>query len=118
MLWVGQFGIVDGKVQEESPWIGLFPDSGRVQPEEAADLFVVVEPALPGSEDYCRDLSQAIGKQFQEQRHAPFEDLIKLVNVREGLRAVDLGCGTDVDLRDAPCELGEALFELLAVVVA
>lgn len=68
MLWVGQFGIVDGKAQEESPWVGVFPEAARADPEEAADLFVVVEPALPGSEDYCRDLSEAIGKQFRERR--------------------------------------------------
>ena len=68
MFWVGQFGVVDGNAREESPWVGLFPDSGRVQPEEATDLFVVVDPALPGSEDYCRDLSQAIGRQFRERR--------------------------------------------------
>ena len=29
----------------------------------------------------------------------------------------DFGCGSDVDLGDAAGELGEALFELLAVVV-
>jgi hypothetical protein len=68
MLWVNQFGIVDGEVREESPWVGVFPEGGRVEPQEAADLFVLVEPALPGSEDYCRDLSQAIGKQFRERR--------------------------------------------------
>jgi len=32
--------------------------------------------------------------QFKSQRSAPFEDLLKLVDVRPGLRAVDLGCGT------------------------
>lgn len=68
MLWVNQFGIVDGEAREESPWVGVFPEAGRVEPQEAADLFVLVEPALPGSEDYCRDLSQAIGKQFRERR--------------------------------------------------
>jgi len=68
MLWVNQFGIVDGEVREESPWVGVFPEGGRVEPQEAADLFVLVEPALPGSEDYCRDLSQAIRKQFRERR--------------------------------------------------
>jgi trans-aconitate 2-methyltransferase len=31
---------------------------------------------------------------FQAERAAPFEDLLALVNVREGLRVVDLGCGT------------------------
>ena len=30
---------------------------------------------------------------FIEERYAPFDDLVKLVRVREGLRVVDLGCG-------------------------
>ena len=32
--------------------------------------------------------------QFQTQRSAPFDDLLKLVDIRHGLRVVDLGCGT------------------------
>jgi trans-aconitate 2-methyltransferase len=32
--------------------------------------------------------------QFQAQRAAPFEDLIRTLTIREGLRVVDLGCGT------------------------
>ena len=32
--------------------------------------------------------------QFQSQRSAPFDDLLKLVDTRPGLRVVDLGCGT------------------------
>lgn len=31
---------------------------------------------------------------FQSERFAPFADLLKLVKVREGLRVIDLGCGT------------------------
>lgn len=31
---------------------------------------------------------------FQEERFAPFEDLMKLIEVKEGLKVVDLGCGT------------------------
>ncbi len=31
---------------------------------------------------------------FQSQRAAPFNDLLGLVNVRPGLKVVDLGCGT------------------------
>jgi serine/threonine protein phosphatase PrpC len=68
MLWVGQFGIVDGQAREENPWVGVFADDGRGDGEGKADLFVVVEPALPGSEDYCRDLSQAIGEQFRGRK--------------------------------------------------
>lgn len=32
--------------------------------------------------------------QFQSQRSAPFDDLLQLVDIRPGLRVVDLGCGT------------------------
>src|SRR3972149_8456353 len=32
--------------------------------------------------------------QFWKERSAPFEDLFALIRVREGLRVVDLGCGT------------------------
>ncbi len=31
---------------------------------------------------------------FGAEREAPFEDLLSLVRVREGMRALDLGCGT------------------------
>ena len=31
---------------------------------------------------------------FQSERFAPFDDLLRLVNVHEGMRVVDLGCGT------------------------
>ncbi|MEP7288156.1 MAG: methyltransferase domain-containing protein [Chloroflexota bacterium] len=31
---------------------------------------------------------------FEKERAAPFEDLIKLVEVRDGLQVIDLGCGT------------------------
>ncbi len=32
--------------------------------------------------------------QFQRERAAPFDDLLRLVKRREGLRVIDLGCGT------------------------
>jgi trans-aconitate 2-methyltransferase len=32
--------------------------------------------------------------QFEKERTAPFEDLLKLVKVRSGLQVIDLGCGT------------------------
>jgi trans-aconitate 2-methyltransferase len=31
---------------------------------------------------------------FQDERFAPFEDLLALVKVRDGMRVADLGCGT------------------------
>jgi trans-aconitate 2-methyltransferase len=44
-------------------------------------------------------------EQFAEQRFLPFEDLVALINVRPGLRVVDIGCGTG--------ELTRRLAELL-----
>src|SRR3990172_6837531 len=80
MLWVGQFGIVDGEAREESPWIGVFPDTWRAEPEDTSDLFVVVEPALEGSEDYCRDLADVIGKQFRERRLSLTGGILRSLN--------------------------------------
>ena len=33
-------------------------------------------------------------RRFQNERFAPFDDLIRLIEVRGGQRVVDLGCGT------------------------
>ncbi len=35
MLWVGQFGIVDGQAREESPWVGVYREGGR--PDKSGD---------------------------------------------------------------------------------
>src|SRR5690242_13078108 len=32
--------------------------------------------------------------QFQQERSAPFDDLISLVRIRDGITVIDLGCGT------------------------
>lgn len=66
MLWVSKFGIVDGEPSEDSPWVGAFPDANRT--EEAADLYVIVYPALPGTEEFCADLRDAIGQTFHQKR--------------------------------------------------
>jgi hypothetical protein len=66
MIWAGQFGIVEGEALEESPWVGAFPDrSGRDDP---SDLYVVAEPALPGSEEFCEELKEAIGEAFHRHK--------------------------------------------------
>ena len=62
-LWVGQFGIVDGTCQEESPWTGIFPSRGHGE-EEPADLYMVVEPTLQDSQEHCAQLVAAVGNLF------------------------------------------------------
>jgi trans-aconitate 2-methyltransferase len=44
-------------------------------------------------------------EQFKKERELPFEDLLRLIAVRDGLRAVDLGCGTG----ELACRLADAL---------
>lgn len=66
MLWVGQFGIENGHAREATPWAGVYP--GRGQDEEASDLYLIVEPALPGSEEFCNELKEAIGTVFHKTK--------------------------------------------------
>jgi len=64
-IWVGQFCIVGGEAREQGPWLGVFPARGSAL---ATDLYVLVEPALPGSEDFCQPLVAVIGRLFRQQR--------------------------------------------------
>jgi len=64
-IWVGQFCIVGGEAREQGPWLGVFPARGGAL---AADLYVLVEPSLPGSEDFCQPLVTVIGRLFRQQR--------------------------------------------------
>lgn len=62
--WIGRFSIVDGRVQEEGPWMGAFV---RQRPDEVTDeLYVIVEPALPGSEQFCGQLVEVVGRLFRQ----------------------------------------------------
>ena len=66
MLWVSQFGIVGGQAQEETPWVGLFPED--VRSPEASDLYLVVAPATPGSEEFSAELKEAVGTMFHKSK--------------------------------------------------
>lgn len=62
--WIGRYSIVDGRLQEEGPWMGAFV---RQRPDEVTDeLYVIVEPALPGSEQFCGQLVEVIGRLFRQ----------------------------------------------------
>jgi hypothetical protein len=64
-IWVGQFCIVGGEARERGPWLGIFPARGSAL---SAALYVLVEPALPGSEDFCQPLVAVIGRLFRQQK--------------------------------------------------
>ncbi len=65
-LWVGQFGIESGEAREKTSWVGAYPDPGRA--EEPSDLYVLVTPALPGSEEFCGEMKDVIGDSFHRHK--------------------------------------------------
>ena len=63
--WVGRFSIVEGQVREEGPWLGAF--RRQLPDDDSRDLYVLVDPALPGSEEFCGQLVEVVGRLFQRE---------------------------------------------------
>jgi len=62
--WVGRFAMVQGRPQEEGPFLRSFL---RQRPDEEEDeLYVLVEPASSGSAEYCGQLVDAIGRMYRQ----------------------------------------------------
>ena len=66
MLWVSQFGIVAGQAQEETPWVGLFPED--VRSPDSSDAYLIVTPATPGGADFAAELKEAVGTMFHKSK--------------------------------------------------
>jgi serine/threonine protein phosphatase PrpC len=85
MLWVGQFGIADGEAREETPWVGVYRDDER--DEEPSDVYVLVQPALPGSEEFCGEMKDAIGRVFHDSKSSLTGGVLRaLRSANENLR--------------------------------
>lgn len=116
MQWVSKFGIVNGEATEDSPWVGAYPDPNRG--EEASDLYVIVQPALPGSEEFCTDLRNAIGETFHKKKVSLTGGLLGALkaaheNLRDwnerSLREHQIGAGVSVlAVRGREAYLGQA----------
>lgn len=61
--WPGHFSIFQGQVYELGPWQGSFTHPSREG--EAVALYVLAEPALPGSDEFCGQLVDVVGRLFQ-----------------------------------------------------
>ena len=60
--WVGRFCVADGRVEEEGPWLGSLI---RQRPDEEADeLYVLIEPASPASEEFTSQLVDVIAQLY------------------------------------------------------
>ena len=62
--WVGRFCVADGRVEEEGPWLGSLI---RQRPEEEADeLYVLIEPATAGSEEFTSQLVEVVSQLYNK----------------------------------------------------
>ncbi|MDE3097521.1 MAG: hypothetical protein KGK07_16160 [Chloroflexota bacterium] len=62
--WVGRFTVVDGRVQEEGPWLGsLIRQRDDDEPDE---LYILIEPAAPGRDEYTSQLVDVIARLYQK----------------------------------------------------
>jgi serine/threonine protein phosphatase PrpC len=86
MVWVGQFGIADGEAQEDTPWVGIYRDEAR-DTDDVSDLYIIVEPALPGSEEFVGEMKDAIGDLFHETKSSLTGGILRaLRSAQENLR--------------------------------
>lgn len=63
--WPGHFSIFQGQVYELGPWQGSFTHPSREG--DAVALYVLAEPALPGSDEFCGQLVEVVGRLFQSE---------------------------------------------------
>ena len=85
MLWLGQFGIADGKAEEDTPWVGVYPDETRGP--EASDLLLIVQPATAGSVEFCAELKEVVGSVFRKSKFSLTGGLLRaLREAHEDLR--------------------------------
>ncbi len=91
--WVGRFTIVQGQAQEESALLRSFP---RQRPDEEEDeLYVLVDPDSPASEQYCEELADVIGRAFRQDTLSPGQHdgaVRERIGVDE-VELVELGAG-------------------------
>jgi hypothetical protein len=61
--WVGRFCVAEGRVDEEGPWLTSL--IRQRQDDEPDELYVLVEPATPGSAEYTAQLGEVIAQFYR-----------------------------------------------------
>lgn len=62
--WVGRFCVADGHVDEEGPWLGSL--IRQRTDDEADELYVLIEPASPGSEEFTSQLVDVVAQLYNK----------------------------------------------------
>lgn len=87
----GHFNIASGIVREDGPYVAVLED--RVSAEAAADLYVVLEPAWPGSEPFCPELLKLIDGHFGRPEYSLTGNLLQALRVaQQHLHAWNKSC--------------------------
>jgi hypothetical protein len=61
--WVGRFTVVNGRAEEEGPWLGSHI---RQRPDDEPDeLHILIEPAIMGREEYASQLVDVVARLYQ-----------------------------------------------------
>jgi hypothetical protein len=66
MLWVSHLGVEEGQAQEDTPWVGLFPED--VRSPDSSDAYLIVAPATTGSAEFAAELKEAVGTMFHKSK--------------------------------------------------
>lgn len=62
--WVGRFCVADGHVDEEGPWLGSL--IRQRTDDEADELYILIEPASPGSEEFTSQLVDVVAQLYNK----------------------------------------------------
>lgn len=73
-VWLGQFNIVAGQVQEEGPYAAAVTD--RTVAESTADLYIALQPTRPDTDNLCAEVVQTVGRIFGRPQYSVTGNLL------------------------------------------
>ncbi len=73
-VWFGQFNIVDGQVQEEGPFVGVFEGT---QSAAGVGLYLVAEPVGSAGARLCNEVVEVIARSFGRPEPAVTANLLR-----------------------------------------
>jgi hypothetical protein len=124
--WVGRFSVVEGRVEEDGPWLGsLIRQRADDEPDE---LYVLIQPATRGSEEYTSQLVDVITQLYNRDPLSLTGALMRSLRAahehlrewnRKSLKEHQVGAGTScLALRAADAYLAQAGPSLAYVLTA
>jgi len=73
-IWLGQFNIVGGQVQEEGPYAAHL--TGRSVADSIANLYTAIQPTSEDTEQLCAEVQQTIGRMFGRAQYSVTGNLL------------------------------------------